>query len=102
MEWNASTWDNVYPLYPTVLLLLTSVTVSAEAKAVDSTSTAPKAESFEYNFMNPPKFRIERVSKRCHTGAPGPGTDNSCWTVLSPDHDPSYGATKRVHPNDQT
>jgi hypothetical protein len=47
MGWNASTWDNVYPLYPTVPLLLTSVAVSAEAKAVDSTSTAPKAESFE-------------------------------------------------------
>src|SRR5258708_1403791 len=32
MEWNASTWDTVYPLYPTVPLLLSRVAVSAEAK----------------------------------------------------------------------
>jgi hypothetical protein len=35
--------------------------VSADAKAVESTITAPKAESFEQNFIVPPEFRIERA-----------------------------------------
>src|SRR5207302_7867547 len=35
--------------------------VSAEAKSVENTNTAPKAESFEYNFIHPPDFRIERA-----------------------------------------
>jgi hypothetical protein len=40
--------------------LLSIVIVVADAKAVDNARTAPRAESFEYSFIHPPKFRMER------------------------------------------